>query len=267
MNSSLLIALLMFSFACSKANQDLPSINDKQFIQSNAIDGLYPHKKLFTKAENHGKMFLANRESCKTCHGEDLNGGVSQISCNSCHTVYPHTVEFLSGKEHGKKYRQNKAECYQCHSKPGAKVAFETCKKCHEYPHSGGWAQKEKHGKAYLDKVACQGCHAGKSDDEKSTYARVTCKSCHVEIPHSESFKNGAHASMAKTYEGACTKCHDNFTRNFPDNGEDGCRTCHEGSLQIEWKEDVSHVPFLPRTPHNYLDKLLQRYPASKGAK
>lgn len=51
----------------------------------------YPHPDGWKNQFVHGVKYIANHSNCESaCHGKDLKGGISGISCNSCHTTYPH---------------------------------------------------------------------------------------------------------------------------------------------------------------------------------
>jgi len=44
------------------------------------------HPPGFAAPEVHGMAMKLHEEDCRTCHGEDLKGGVVEQSCDSCHT-------------------------------------------------------------------------------------------------------------------------------------------------------------------------------------
>jgi predicted CxxxxCH...CXXCH cytochrome family protein len=44
------------------------------------------HPSGWTAPAQHGYTFLNDTAACKTCHGADLKGGTSYVSCDSCHT-------------------------------------------------------------------------------------------------------------------------------------------------------------------------------------
>jgi predicted CxxxxCH...CXXCH cytochrome family protein len=93
--------------------------------------------------EFHGKAVLEDgTDGCKSCHEEDLSGGISGVSCkgSGCHAYYPHPAGFTevsSADFHGQ-YIKNTLE----------------------------W-----------DMVACQNCHGEEYDRE---YNGTSCKSCHT---------------------------------------------------------------------------------------
>lgn len=64
---------------------------------------------------------MAGFAHCTKCHGEDYNGGVSNVSCKTCHTKAPHPDKpWLGGTaalpNHDKTDVGNAAACAQCHA-------------------------------------------------------------------------------------------------------------------------------------------------------
>ncbi|HDP99473.1 MAG TPA: hypothetical protein ENN22_09875 [bacterium] len=123
----LIIAAVIFS--CADDKNPLPSVS-------------HPEGWNTVNAENfHGaKVLDTGYSSCKSCHGTELKGGKSGVSCynSSCHSTYPHRPEwgFIGNSEnHGNYIKQNDA-------------AIENCKKCHGDALTGG-----KSG------VSCFDCH------------------------------------------------------------------------------------------------------------
>ena len=51
----------------------------------NGIPSKYYHKINWETNNLHGKEFTVNNTNCESCHGMDLKGGQSNISCIDCH--------------------------------------------------------------------------------------------------------------------------------------------------------------------------------------
>jgi len=145
MKKLVFICLLVVIFsalwiACSENKNPLPSRTHPQsWTQESAADF-------------HGKKVLAvGTSSCTACHGTDLSGGESNVSCTSCHDYYPHKKqwteistagfhgEFIRGEKwsmakcqkcHGADYRggETGVSCYKCHTEDGGP---EACNVCH----------------------------------------------------------------------------------------------------------------------------------------
>ncbi|MBI2082165.1 MAG: Ig-like domain-containing protein [Deltaproteobacteria bacterium] len=109
-----------------------------------------------SSSARHGDRFNASRVGCRSCHGDDYGGGISTISCYTCHPSYPHSSStWWRGSGHGVSYSSRftsatwgEADCGGCHD--GSPTAFnETqtratlvsrsyCYMCHQnYPHVG----------------------------------------------------------------------------------------------------------------------------------
>ncbi len=87
----------------------------------------------------HGsKVLEVGYMSCKSCHGIDLDGGRTEVSCFKCHQTYPHPLEwnYITDENfHGKYIEKNN---------DGATY----CKGCHGSNYAGGRSG-----------VSCYACH------------------------------------------------------------------------------------------------------------
>ncbi|MFQ6113891.1 MAG: cytochrome c3 family protein [bacterium] len=89
----------------------------------------------------HG-LFVRNNQwdwdACKSCHGENFDGGISKVACSSCHATIPHPSGWVNpGSEnfHGKAIRQanwQMSGCLGCHGQDyrGASTGV-SCITCH----------------------------------------------------------------------------------------------------------------------------------------
>lgn len=112
-----------------------------------------------SSAEFHGKFVdesIFKSKSCQTCHGEDYQGGTSQVSCYTagCHASYPHPQGFADSSNaqnfhagfirsvvkwdirgcqscHGADYagdgKNPQKNCLTCHTEPNGPEACNTC--------------------------------------------------------------------------------------------------------------------------------------------
>ncbi|MFC2074872.1 hypothetical protein ACFLRA_01195 [Bdellovibrionota bacterium] len=157
-----------------------------------------PHsKEEFVNAPKHGSEFLKDSRSCTPCHGQDYEGGNTEVACQSCH-YYPHRELWTLPRNHGAAYKAT-----------GSNADEFGCLKCHE--ESSGF--KNRHRQNFL-----------------------VCNSCHLAFPHTfertEDIENYVDqhkedAGIAKRYEGKCTLCHKNLTAPLPNNSG-GCAPCHD---------------------------------------
>jgi hypothetical protein len=124
----------------------------------------------------HPAAFLANSGSCIECHGADMAGGISKVSCfsvsfedQSCHPGGPrggHPAGWAAASSHG----------------AGAKAAggFASCKVCHGSDFTGG-----------ATGLSCFGCHG-------------------VRAPHPRKPWRGAlsHTGTEASNAAVCAQCH-----------------------------------------------------------
>ncbi len=240
---SLIMLAVMGLSACSKTTED--DGNGDTIVRG--IEGLtnqavYPHFVEFKVTNLHGKYYYSAKDQCQKCHGEDLLGGESRVSCNKCHTVFPHSEDFYDTNLHGTEYLRNYSSCVKCHKTNNKReLSGINCKKCHNYPHSSQWTDRENHGQASLSAnenemlLDCNDCHA-KDSDLRSRYKDLKiakCDDCHIELPHSTDFKDGDHGGLTVNEHGKCLSCHTNYTRLMPNYEE--CTMCHTGELTVDF--------------------------------
>ncbi len=183
---------------------------------------VYPHSTIANWAgPAHGLMAvdLGNRNGCKDCHGADLLGGVSGISCKSCHTEFPHpgdwsAVQNISGllhvSLHGQRFMEQKVA--------GFPATPNTCSSCHGADYEGGNSQK-----------SCISCHPFYPHIKYEPNWKVMDLSA---IPlggqHGPAFLSGAH-----NFTSDCTQCHPRFGGGLDVLGLDAsvqapvCNSCH----------------------------------------
>lgn len=89
-----------------------------------ACHALYPHQSGWDASTGHGDYLETNsynHSTCATtCHGTDLTGGYSSVSCYGCHSLYPHSPDWGSapGFEHPHAdyvEANSDSECINCH--------------------------------------------------------------------------------------------------------------------------------------------------------
>src|SRR5512145_2529057 len=82
----LLPAAALVFHACSDP-QDAPTAVDNE-VSVHGADWLNKNSSDF-----HGTVLAQqnyNAEDCRPCHGNQYDGGVSGVSCYTCHASYPH---------------------------------------------------------------------------------------------------------------------------------------------------------------------------------
>jgi predicted CxxxxCH...CXXCH cytochrome family protein len=175
----LLLAALAASAGCSTSqstNGD-PAIVNHILPSGKSVDGWMVAPSGGTHASSATLDYIGNAGSsnCAQCHGSDLAGGISAVSCFSnaargCHHVTaPGTPAWDDPQVHGA-----------------------TAKKA---PGSSGFA-------------SCQICHGG---DFSGGGSGVSCFSCHATSPHPADWKSGdryRHDNTATGNAAACAVCH-----------------------------------------------------------
>jgi hypothetical protein len=123
---SLLFALAGMVWACSSPNSDTPALDSSGKHAGNWI-------------VVHRPSFIADRSRCEGCHGSDLLGGISRVSCFSsdfngqaCHANGP------AGHRSG--WRDPALHGGSAKSQPGDESGFTSCQLCHGADFSGGVA-------------------------------------------------------------------------------------------------------------------------------
>jgi predicted CxxxxCH...CXXCH cytochrome family protein len=141
----LLPAAALVFHACSDP-QDAPTAVDNE-VSVHGANWLNKNS-----SEFHGTVLAQqnyNAEDCRPCHGNQYDGGVSGVSCYTCHASYPHPASgwvagagahyvFLKNNGydllsctpcHGQNYDLVKVNnsCVTCHSQPGGPEACNTC--------------------------------------------------------------------------------------------------------------------------------------------
>ena len=170
------LALALLAWGCSgKAGVAAPF---------NTVSGQHPANWI----QVHYISYCQNPDQCRTCHGSTTDptqaGGISNVSCFSCHTsgLVLHPV---SGWEDHMQHGRNGAQLapvVTVDPQVPVMAGFSHCQKCH--------------GPNYTDGIA------------------VSCKSCHTTAPHppkpwlDPTGVNSTHTLTDPANTAACAQCH-----------------------------------------------------------
>ncbi|MDO8644534.1 MAG: hypothetical protein Q7S00_06190, partial [bacterium] len=160
--------------------------------------------------------------SCQNCHGTDLKGGTSGISCFSCHPSYPHGNNWKLSTEHGPAAYGN----LKSDSKSGCSTA-----NCHGTDFNGS-----------AQAPSCFNCH----DDFPHTNSKWTTLEVKRESLRDESFHGDRFIQKIKRGEvAACTECHGtNYDRSVGGKQCTGCHTTgitHHTTNNVDWNSGGGH--------------------------
>jgi predicted CXXCH cytochrome family protein len=157
----------------------------------------------------HGNDYSTEPQNCKACHGEDLDGGSSGISCDDCHHDWTGT--------HADAFNDDPTSCQPCH---GDSISF--CADCH---HSG-WTGT--HGEEYAANADnCKACHGDNLDGDEDQDRN--CGHCHHEEASGQ-WQHGDYHTLPDADN--CTDCHGaDFTGA---NSLVSCFSCHSGISALD---------------------------------
>jgi hypothetical protein len=228
---TLSIGLLLLAAACSDTR--------KENVPFNSETGKHPANWIV----DHGAAFLSDTGQCETCHGSDLRGGISAVSCfsasfngMSCHASGPsgHPAGWNSPDQHGASAKaapdaslmHGFQTCEQCHGADfTGGIVNTSCFTCHGIfaPHAFPWqsTSTRKHSTTNPNNAAvCGLCHLGARTPPSYVVLTVPVGCfdntlCHGQIGHAAGWNSPAvHGAAAKASTGfsSCQGCHgDNF--------------------------------------------------------
>ena len=148
----------------------------------------------------HAK-YVANRQSCISCHGEVTagTGAADRARCFSCHNEPERISKFDDPPfVHQIHITDHKVECTQCHTPITHRIGTVQptveldCKGCHTRAHD---AQRRLYAGA--------GGHNTESSPSKMFLARVSCLGC-----HEQSARLRGHERVQVAGEASCLSCH-----------------------------------------------------------
>jgi predicted CxxxxCH...CXXCH cytochrome family protein len=231
----IILVLLIFGiYACSE-------LDDKSPVKSKVITEVDTHGKGWTDTTSqnfHGKVLksvswskyellnIKNNgvEDCRKCHGQDLKGGTSGVSCYKCHSAYPHATNWTSASDttdfHGKFVRKaynwdytkcgachgtnlkgggnGEVSCFKCHQ--SAQTDLLSCNTCHgrfisSSSDTAGFAPPtDLNGNSSTSYVGV-GAHQSHLTAKNSLAGKLNCVSCHGSMPNT--IKDATHINGA----------------------------------------------------------------------
>lgn len=196
---------------------------------------------------NHPAAYLAAPGTCQECHGVNLTGGVSKVSCFSadrngigCHPQGPsgHPAGWSAAASHGAHAKaaatgaNGMAFCANCHGADyrGAGVSQKDCLSCHTtapHPPKPWFGGTSTHKSTDTSNApACALCHTNRANLSATGAATLPAgvvigtsgcfnnTLCHGQLGHPDGWAASGHQPAAKAAASATT-------------GMDYCRNCH----------------------------------------
>jgi len=229
------LILLILSILGSVLLSGCSSANNKQ---SGSIDlSTGRHITNWSSPTIHGASAKSQSNGfsiCQECHGNDFSGGITSLSCFSCHGVNaPHASKPWRGGvyTHTNTDQGNAAVCAQCHMNganstvvPATPAPAGTAPGCFnntlchaQTGHAAGWSDPAQHGVAAKSAPAattgfaqCETCHG---TDFSGGAAQTSCFTCHGGSgPHPTSWISGSftHTTTDTGNAAVCAQCHAN---------------------------------------------------------
>ncbi len=230
-------------FACGKANDQAPALNSVNKHPDTWLTG-------------HRSAYRQNSDQCRSCHGNELLGGITKIDCfnqadlGQCHAnghgpgFVPHKLPFTDGAVHGPEAKNDLAYCQSCHGTVGGPGSNPTprfnvpvgvlkkgCEECHAdntaHPTWKTTSAWKGHATAGNLGNSCYLCHLTGGTGRQ-------CAICHTSLP------SGTIPTL-----GTCVSCHANppasgnhAKHNALAGVTDVCATCHTGAGSGTAKHD-----------------------------
>lgn len=163
---------------CDACHAD-PGLWAGQNLPCTACHETWPHPEGWGAQAGHGLYVTARGGSvsdspvpaaaCGSCHGADLAGGSSGVSCTACHSTWPHADGWVSADsgqagDHAAAFQTSAelaAECAACHGSAweGGSSGV-ACSQCHQgFPHAEGWDRGHIPLSVQVGEGPCLACH------------------------------------------------------------------------------------------------------------
>ena len=209
--------ILFFISDCSKLQKDLPIQPPASAVQAHQSDWLDSQATNF-----HGNYIRQHQwdlTSCQQCHGDDYAGGISESSCNTCHTKTPEGCTTCHGGVDNttgappKDLQGNKATTFKgvgahtIHLAGGALSNGFGCKECHKKVENFNDAN---HIGSELLPAEIEWGELAKEDDAAPAWDGVqTCQNvyCHGEFKFGNKDNNPSWIKVDGT-QASCGSCH-----------------------------------------------------------
>lgn len=243
------------------------------------LNGGRYHPVGFEASTAHGPEMKLQKQDCRTCHGSDLTGGSSGVSCDSCHTpnwrttctfchggangdttglpprditgeTDPTKISFPAHAAHASGRITTALACTQCHNghvevlSPGH--IFDTTPARAEVFQGGGLSPAATYD--YTSKTCANNyCHGDGQTNGTIVYnaAPRTCHDCHPDIttPNRWGTMSGYHNKHLNLSGVNCTTCHNGVVATDPSVITDKTRHL-DGKRNIQFSTDAAGLTY-----------------------
>ncbi len=210
----------------------------------------------------HGDRYDTNGENyCAACHGADLMGGYSTVTCFDCHNgPSGHPDEGFLDPAHASFHgleasSRGLAECATCHGEDfTGGTSGKSCSECHDdqsgHPAAAKWllsGDEDFHAERLIETslAYCAGCHGA---DFTGGQAEVSCFTCHDGasghpatgwLDKTSANFHGLDASTRGVND--CARCHgEDFTGGLSGQSCTHCHTSQSGHPATGWLDNTS---------------------------
>ncbi len=225
---------------CRAWNEEEDRETGEETVETGSDEEPY-HPEEFSDPDQHSVQAKFHEDDCKACHGTNLDGGSSGVSCDQCHVEgwredctfchggddnetgappqdlsgEPVALSFLAHSKHIAGEIHESYDCVQCHQKP-----TDVLSEGHLFDATAGEAEVDFSGGisgegVYAGGGSCSNlyCH-GNALDQLGSYSHdsdpPTCNSCHPgpEASHLEYEGMGGQHLLHVDRQVHCSECH-----------------------------------------------------------
>lgn len=213
--SLVIVTSMLFFFGCGGSGSGSGSLADDLQASGSSF-----HPSGWASNSQHSIDFKANPQYCKSCHGDDLRGGTSGVSCLTCH----HGGELIGAAGYpghtGKAPHNDPETCGGCHGTDFDGNVFgnlivPSCFVCHEQGDNGSGRKMMNPNRAIgvPDNGVCakSGCHPNLKSHPSHTGennrgpSHLECEECHDRNPF---FYDIYADGEVLDRTGVCDECH-----------------------------------------------------------
>jgi predicted CxxxxCH...CXXCH cytochrome family protein len=181
---AVLAALACALWCCSSSNSAYPPLN---------VSGQHPSDWYLL----HRQAFIVDKTHCFDCHGADLHGGISKVSCFSA-SVNGLTCHPNGPSGHPTGWRDPGLHGSAAKSQPGIGTGFATCQSCHGIDFTGGFAGVS----CFLASTATGPCHVRNNVSVGAPHPPLPWRS-NPSPTHTSTVDDAAGSNAA-----VCAQCH-----------------------------------------------------------